>query len=789
MRGILCGLILAFLWYRGANEDIAHAANPATLLVDYRSPSGVAVEELLAGAMGEAFLLYYLPERGVTDPRVVVHFRKPAPEGLATVALYTLPSGQLSMPLTLTETSVVLEPSLRPALIMQAAEGWWVRNGIANYNLELEVYTPAYAMWGGIDDPAQAPTGWQANLAPGELAVTITVRDSDGDGQPDWEWRELVPPFPGKGYYRTHYAENTCDHARKTVAGITPWFPYLGLFAEFEQPAGEFHPPFIVNWTQGQLTHVAEMVAVRATPCSYTFYSVSPLTRDRHNQPNFETPFAFYDLGATGSDLPNLILRTERYPAQDPWSLGIDPAVQSGKHPVPADVETIRYSWRTAPGDGLWDYKVETLGFFPYTATTPIGDGQTTIDAPAYPDFPRWVLEREWPVVTFVAAEGRTYRSTEGIYDWSPFELGVGYLFGWHDAPKTEGFQAIAPGLRGEYRYTSTDRPLLYFSPIDQRLHLQGAEAGRWNLGTGQQVRLHSSNHLYIDGWTRERDDLDAPPVEALYRLDGYLLYAGNGKVLLKQVEVPLAEFMLLPPHDDASWDAFNAHLNREAATTRPGDDLYRWFMAYEGPIVTLPDTTLEMVRMGTDGYEWSLEVARPFRGNATWFQQGPIAAGAYHLTYADGFRLIPVVAAPLALTITRENATGIHVLVANSASFSTEALHLRAIATNGNEAVRLLNQPFRLDPGANHATRLAWEAPTAGQWRVKVQVEDEAGTIVTEQSLVWLTTPALAPSASEVWKVSAPAVQVVKMQAAIVGLMVMALGVLLHRLKDSFSV
>lgn len=783
------GRILILFLCLGGTPQIAHADSPPLPLVDYRAATGVAAEALLAGATGEAFLLYYLSEHGVGHPSVVVWLQKPTAAGAAMATLYTAPPGQITVPVTLTSMGVVVEPTLRPSLTISAIDGWWVREGITNYNLDMKVYAPAYAMWGGVENPIQAPTSWQANLVPGEVAVTIAVRDRDGDGQPDWEWRELVPPFPGKGYYRTHYAESPCAPRRTVVPGVTTLFPYLAETGSFEQPAGEFHPPFIVQWAEGQLTHIREMVAVRNTPCSYAFYSVSPLIHNTHNHPNFETPFAFYDLGDTGSDLPNLSLRTERYPMQDPWSLGIDPTVQGGIRPVPSDVETIRYSWRTAPGDRRWDYKVEMLGFLPYTATTPIGDGQTTIDAPSYGDFPAWTLTREWPVVTFVAAEARAYESTEGIYEWSPFELGIGYIFGWHDRPKGESLQRIPPGLRGEYRYTTTGRPLLYFSQVDQRLHLKGAEGGLWNLGTEGQVRLHSSVNTYIDGWTRHGEDSTAPPEESLYVLDGYLLYAGGGRVILKQIEVPLSDFTIMPPHDSASWNAFIAKLNEKAATTRPGNNLYNWFESYAGATVTLPATTLQTVRTGADGYQFILHIARTTTVNIPWFRQGDLHVGNYQLTQGDSFALTPVTTSPptLALSVDAASLPSVRVIVTNPATYATEALRIRATAMNEDESIILLDQSVQLEGGTQYKTHITWLAPTSDTWQVEVQLEDSAGQIITKQTLPWTTISSVATPLA-VWDISAPAAWVLGIQAVLIGIMVLALGVVLHQVRTSSS-
>ena len=69
-------------------------------------------------------------------------------------------------------------------------------------------------------------------------------------------------------------------------------------------------------------------------------------------------------------------------------------------------------------------------------------------------------------------------------------------------------FTSIREGLRGEYRFGEPKRPELYFSPIDERLHLLGADGGRFNLGHGWVLRLANLvGGPYLDSWELDRSD------------------------------------------------------------------------------------------------------------------------------------------------------------------------------------------------------------------------------------------------------------------------------------------
>jgi len=377
--------------------------------VQFVSVSGVSLPALSSGEPGEGFLLYYLLNRGPERPSLVVHLTTRAADKVARAEVYQAPPELTYVPLTGRGRN--LRVATGPILSLEARGGWWVREGRVNYNLDVQVDGPVYAMWGGGYTPEEGFTRWTARVAPGEPAVRIRVRDPNEDGVPDWDWRSLLPKFIGNGYLRTNYPERKCESPLQQHRGLSPLWPFVAAKGHFEQPVGHLYPPIVMNWQQGKIVYFSEIVTARNQNCSYTIYSQFPLKPGRLNRLNFEHPFAFYDLSGEGQGHPNLILRTERFPAGDPYFV---------KNRLnPRDLMAVRYSWRHGVGDWRWDYKVEVLGFHPYEEETPIAGGEITVDAPSYEAFPAWVTERRWPVTTLFTSRtpttARAKASTTGL--------------------------------------------------------------------------------------------------------------------------------------------------------------------------------------------------------------------------------------------------------------------------------------------------------------------------------------------------------------------------------------
>lgn len=619
----LCGGLIAVLCNWGlAQEQVAEVA----VSVAYRG--NVPLADLSTGARGRGWLIYYLNARGPTRPSLVVQLSKGNTSQVATAQVYDAPDGLGHVPVRLEARGVRFLQPLSPTITLASGNGVWTTQGRPNYNLDITVSGPVLATWLGLR--------WFEDIPRGQDSVNILVRDREGDGVPDWDLRRVLPEFRSRAFVRTNYAERTCQTPLQFDLGVSPLWPFvaLGGAGGYEQPYGRalLVPPIRVDWRRAKVTSFGEMVTVRNQNCAYAFYSIPALAIGELNETNFESPFAFYDLSNEGVGYPNLILRTDHFPALDFWSSGIDPSDPENS-PVPSDYERIRYSWRNAVGDGYWDYKVEVLGFYPYTFRTPIADGLARIDAPPYARFPGWVTERNWPMVTFIDAEGNGYRSSEGIYEWSPEEIGLGYLLGRQPNPDFEGFNTLPEGFRGEYRYRRNLPPELYLSPIDNRFHLLGADGGLWDVGTETRIALGNlSGGLYLDHWRVMEPNSRADLID----LGRYLLYADATGLTIKATDAPRVLTTTLPPSDAASWRAFRALAASYNDRKRSPTELGRWLEGFEGPTLTLPNVHLARVRGEGSVIRFVLTVTEEARGIGDLELPGlrNLAPGRYLVTF-----------------------------------------------------------------------------------------------------------------------------------------------------------
>ena len=607
-------------------EDESEIAEVSKVEVTYVGT--VPLEDLVRGALGRGDLIYYLPERGIEKPSLVVQLNNGSAQ--ITAKVHDAPEGLDYVPISIQEDRIEFTQPNPAVITLTTEDGTWLHDGNPNYNLEVMISGPIIASW--------LADRFASRIAKGENLITILVRDREKDGVPDWDLRRVLPPFEGSGFLRVNYAERTCKTPTNIDKGVSPLWPYVALGGSegFEQPynSNRLVPPIRVDWRRGRVTAFGETVTVRNQKCGYAFYSISPIELGELNSTNFESPFAFYDFSDQETNFPNLLLRTDHFPAQDRWSIGLGGAALAGV-PLAVDFSRVRYSWRNDVGDGFWDYKIEVLGFHPYTSETPIGDGIAYIDTPAYADMPSWVVEKNWPVTTFMDAEGNGYRSSEGIYEWAPDELGITYLIGTTETPNLEVFENIRAGFRGEYRYRQDLQPHLYFSSVDNRFHLLGADGGRWDLGGGSYITVENlSRGLYIDRWTLY--DSSGEAREDLYDLGDYLLYTDGETLRFKKTSESRVLLTAIPPYDKASWQEFVNLSEQYDPLRRDGLEMSGWLEAFQGSTLNLQGMTLSNLQVEGDTFRFVLEVSESASssGDLTLPEVQGLAPGTYMVTY-----------------------------------------------------------------------------------------------------------------------------------------------------------
>ena len=746
-RGTLTGRLFqlaVFVLVLCTGVVMPRAALAATSVrTEFVPTTGVSLDEMSGGAPGRGTLLYYPDGAPAGQPALIVQLLTSAERDQVTAMVYDDRNGNGYVDVTRDGSEVrVLEPNA--ALRISTSGRYWVRDGVPNYNLQVQITQPICAMWA-----AGALCGgdiYLDKLQPGALAFEIRTADPEGIGVPRWDLRHLVPGFPNRGVVRGTYAERTCSTPLAPEPSASPEWPYVALAGNFEQAPGRFQPPIVVDWERAQITRFAELVAVRGQNCSYSFYSIHPIRAGEHNQLDFEAPFAFYDLSGQGQGRPNLIVRVERYTPGDPW---LEPDVLAGS-PFQRDVQKVRYSWRLAPGDATFDYKIDMFGMHPFEDTTPIADGSTVVDAPSYEELPGWVIERPWLVTSFIDANGYSYNTSEGIYEWSAASPGISYLLGFSAEPNPAAFRYIPLGFRGEYRMRQPGQPLLYFSPIDQRLHLKHAEAGVWSINERQMLRsANLSGGPYIDAWLLERmpeDGQSAPIVEAaLYALDGQLIASGPEGVTIRSGSSADSTFELLPPTDTASWERFRATMAPLQDQERDPLELASWIHSFDGPLTSLKGAAVENLRATPDGFRFELVVGAGFTSSGAQREVfADVQPGRSVVEYANGaYRIQPASPALItgAIRGTPRQAletSGIQLALRNDGTQDvTQALVELWAAAPGSDATLAVTQTVDLLGQSSALASLAWIPPEAGEWTLTPRVHLSSDQVIALAPMV----------------------------------------------------
>ncbi len=610
-----------------AATDAAHGPVSSSIKVHFIRTSSASLQSLISGGFGSGILLYYRVNTGWTHPLIevkLVHRKSSAAE--AYVYDRVRPG-----------RAQVIKSELfaaKPVLSIAALQDWWVRRGIPDYNLKIKVFGPMYAMWGGPTYPTP--------IRPGQLLAKIWTH-ANSKGIPVWDFRQLVPQFPGDGVYRSNYAQRTGPGPLQFLPSVSPLWPYVAQSGGFTQPNGKLNPPIVVNWVTGKVVDFSEVVTVREQNNSYDFYSLTPIKIGAVNHPDFEAPWGFYDLSGKGQGYPNLIIRNEHYFANDPW-------YHVGTSRIPKPNEVIRYTWADHPGNNYFNYKVDVFGFHPYTTRIPIMNGHTWVVAPAYRSYPKWVVDHRWPATTFVDTNGKGYATSEGIYQWSS-RVSLRYLTGWTTHPNVSAFQSIPLDSRGEYRVGAAHRPRLYISAIDRRPHLLYARAGLWNLGKGWMLReVNQHGGPYLNLWQlwyskplgRRIHKKIAPSkkVAQLAAAHGYVVDAGpRGVEIVRMASSKPVLAVLTPPTNHATWMQFKQTVHAFGIRKNPMN-LAIWANSITGARLSLAGDHVHDLQITSTALEFVLQTTKDQRiaGSVRKVLGGltlPSSAGTWVVNYS----------------------------------------------------------------------------------------------------------------------------------------------------------
>jgi hypothetical protein len=586
----------------------------------------------------------------------------------------------------------------------------------------------------------QAPIYLQHLETDGTPDFLIEVRDADRDGHPDLEWIDAWPNAPsGWGVHRTELMVNPEDDEPPIMGSI--FWPFLGSGFGFNKDYQKSFPPVRVDWNKAAVASIGEFVASRFNDNSWFVYSIRRVRPAELSPVNFEAPFAFYDLAADDDGYPELQIRFVQSLVGDlnlVRSVGV-----RGTNPVP--IQVIRYSW-DQDNNRSWDFKIGLIGRHTVSETVQVDNLLLRMVPPSV--LPDWINDREWDGATFAAAETDRYWTSEGIYAWGPSEMWRdGFITGLLDAPPEEEYQTIDPGFRGEYAFDFHARPMLYFSPLDRKLHLLKARGGVWNVDDTGEVRYANlDGDAYLDQWQY----LEGGELRRQLNLAaGHLVYAGDGEVWLKQAEVPPALFESMLPRNHEEWLALGHKLEQYRRDFAPGD-FEAMMKQFDGPTARIQGATLRDSRLTESGFRFVLELSPGFR----WDSELPItgASGLKPGTYlvqlsGESLSMVPLTPPVLSIrgnrlafetqTITELNPLRMKVVMENRGLQDVKSLRVHFYAEQ-NGMRQVLDEVEATVPGEGHqVVSTLWMPRQSGVWTIGLEVEaqDEgllAGGITT---------------------------------------------------------
>ena len=563
------------------------------------------------------------------------------------------------------------------------------------------------------------------------------------------------------------------------VKGYVFW-PHLGLGPYQAQPPLEIPPPLNMNWETARFhRRMTNMVRFLGAEGGWWLLSTRSTVKGEDNALDFENPFAYYDLARDRDGWAELVIRHVYSPPGTAW-------YRVGDHFQPSHdprdtLQIVRYTW-DQDNDGYWDYKLGLLGNNIVETVVPFSDfGVVSIP---YDVLPQTLTEgMRWDGATFVQVEGRAETSPEGVYDWDYIvPLQEQFIFGIGDTFKA-GTPDIRGGFRGEYAVKQFDEPHLYFSPVDRKLHLFGADAGVWAVDDVHRVRYADlDGDGYLDQWKCTRtqpEGLDAGVtnpdvprleifgeqqvaeelVKSLQIAHGILLYGDTNRIRLSRNTSALSLFEMMPPRNHEEWLLLGEQLERHRGDFAH-DDLESMMTQLPGPVTEIEGARVEGFRLTEAGFRFVLHLRPGFQvlkdANGTGLVD--LLAGSYAVIYDGTFRTRALTAphitvpegeisidpaTPGHMDWTTIRATLHNIGLRDVASLSTKLYAAR----QGSEPHLLTEQEVCIPGEGKYELSFNWIPKDAGKWMIWVEAagvdgiagEFELGTMTRLETEVQL--------------------------------------------------
>jgi hypothetical protein len=609
-----------------------------------------------------------------------------------------------------------------------APDGWWVQNGVPNYNLHLEVDGDVEGMF--------AMQVYRSYLATdGEPDYDIQIYDQNHNGRPEYDKRMILTDWLQRAVgLQTQMMANWADDELPMSGGFSLW-PYLQLAHEWQGGSRvvkgyESSPaPILFEPATGRIEAIAEFVASRGGEHNCFYYSAIPWLPGQVNESDNENPFCFYDLAGDGDRVPELQIRSVYWPPNDKALLGGSVSEPYG---------LIRYSW-DQENSQTWRYAIGLVGRHAMERIVTFADFDV-LTVP-YSELPRWVMDQTWDMAVFSEFTGKSYFTSEGNYS-------VSYPEDKSFAEYFTGITSLAPSpeyepevdFRMEWAMDYGSRPFLYFSPVDHRLHLLGATGGTWNVdGTVAIQYADRSGNGYLDRW----QVLEADAVrQTLNAFPDYLVYTGDGMTVLKRASVPHASFQTASPTNQEEWLVLGEQLERYRLDLAPGD-LAIMLEQFEGPTTQIQGAKLRDLRQTSQGFRFILELrpgCRVVADPEAW--ASPLTApGAYAISFdGTGWNVQPATPAAVRAGELSVGTPGqllwaldwvsLAISLENDGLEDAHDLPVSALLTGPSGEQEVLTATVTLLPaGGGQDVVWDWLPPVAGIWQMRLEAGGGPGT------------------------------------------------------------
>lgn len=650
-------------------------------------------------------------------------------DGSSLVAeLYDDRNGDAEVRYQLDGANVKITESQYWTVRVVAPDGWWIQEDDLNYNLHILVDGDVEAMF--------AMGTYRSNLATdGQPDCDIQTYDQNHNGSPEYDKRMILTPFLlGSVGLGTQMMANWADDELPISGGFDLW-PYLQL--GYEWPGGstvvkgylDTPAPLQFEPATGRIEAVGEFVASRGGEHNCFYYSAKPWIAGQLNESDNENPFCFYDLAGDADGIPELQIRFVYWPPKDRAFLGGSVSEPYG---------LIRYSW-DQDNSQTWRYAIGLVGRNQVESRVAFTDLEV-LTIP-YSELPTWVTDHTWDMAVFSEFTGRSYFTSEGNYSVSypeDWEFG-NYFLGRSDEVPSPEYEPEA-GFRMEWAMDYASQPYLYFSPVDRRLHLLGATGGTWTIDESQSIRYENlGGGQFLNHWVYL---VDGQPQKSLAVLSDFIMLSENGRVTIRPLGTPEAQFITLPPRDHEEWLALGQKLSLQQRDYEAAD-FSSMLAQFEGPTTEIEGAALRDLRPTAEGFRFIMELQPGFAivSDPEGWGSSLTAAGAYAVSF-DGAAWdvrpatpavleadVPIVGEPGRPARALEW-TSLSTWLHNAGLEDARDLAVNALLAGAAGQRQVLTTTISLLPAeSSQQVTWDWAPPVAGDWQVRVEAGSESGS------------------------------------------------------------